>query len=127
MHGYKWAAEGKDPGQAIDNLFAIEDALNKNGQARATASDAAHFVWTAKANQLYNLDKEVSRIKAKVLFLPAKTDLLFPPELSRKAADKLRAQGNYVELYEIEGTSGHLDGLFSIAKVADQIKAFLTK
>ena len=127
MHGYKWAAEGKDPGQALDNLFAIEDALNKTGQARATASDAAHFVWTAKANQLYNVDKEVNRVKAKVLFLPAKTDLLFPPELSRRAADKLRAQGNYVEVYEIDGTSGHLDGLFSIAKVGDQIKAFLTK
>ena len=127
MHGYKWAVEGKDPGQAMDNLFAIEDALSKTGQTRAAITDAGHFVWTAKANQLYNVDKEVNRIKAKVLFLPAKTDLLFPPELSRKAADKLRAQGNYVELYEIDGTNGHLDGLFSIAKVADQIKAFLTK
>jgi homoserine O-acetyltransferase len=53
--------------------------------------------------------------------------MIFPPELSRRWAEKLRAQGNYVELYEIEGTSGHLDGLFSIAKVADQIRAFLTK
>ncbi len=41
--------------------------------------------------------------------------------------DKLRAQGNHVEFYEIDGTSGHLDGIFSIAKVADPIKAFLTK
>jgi homoserine O-acetyltransferase len=81
----------------------------------------------AKANQLYNLEKEQARIKAKVLFLPSKTDLIFPPELSRRAAQKLRAQGNYVELYEIEGTSGHLDGLFSIGKAADQIRAFLTK
>ena len=53
--------------------------------------------------------------------------LFFPPELSRRWAERLRAQGNHVELYEIEGTSGHLDGLFSIAKVSDQIKAFLTK
>src|SRR5205814_2243733 len=42
-------------------------------------------------------------------------------------AEKLRAQGNYVELYEIDGTSGHLDGLFSIGKVADQIRAFMEK
>jgi len=62
-----------------------------------------------------------------VLFLPAKTDLLFPPEYSRKAAEKLRAQGNHVELYEIDGTNGHLDGLFSIGKVADQIRAFMDK
>jgi len=127
VHGYKWAAEGKNPADAMGNLFTIEDSLYKTGLARAGANDAAHFVWTAKANQLYNLEKEQSRIKAKVLFLPAKTDLIFPPELSRKWAERLRAQGNVVELYEIDGTSGHLDGLFSIAKVGDQIRAFLTK
>jgi homoserine O-acetyltransferase len=127
VHGYKWAAEGKNPLDAMGNLFAIEDSLQKSGQARTAASDAGHFVWLAKANQLYNLEKEQARIKAKVLFLPAKTDLVFPPELSRRWADKLRAQGNQVELYEIDGTSGHLDGIFSIAKVSDQIRAFLTK
>jgi len=127
VHGYKWAGEGKNPQESMANLFAIEDSLYKTGLARAGATDAAHFVWMAKANQLYNLEKEQSRIRAKVLFLPAKTDLIFPPELSRKAAERLRAQGNHVELYEIDGTSGHLDGLFSIGKVADRIKAFLEK
>jgi homoserine O-acetyltransferase len=126
-HGYKWAGEGKNPADSMSNLFAIEDSLYKTGVARAGATDAAHFVWMAKANQLYNLEKEQPRIRAKVLFLPAKTDLVFPPELSRKWADKLRAQGNHVELYEIEGTNGHLDGLFSIGKVADRIKAFMER
>jgi len=127
VHGYKWAAEGRSPHDSMANLFAIEDSLYKTGVARASATDAAHFVWMAKANQLYNLEKEQARIRAKVLFLPAKTDLVFPPELSRRAAEKLKAQGNHVEVYEIEGTSGHLDGLFSIAKVGDRIKAFLEK
>jgi homoserine O-acetyltransferase/O-succinyltransferase len=127
VHGYKWAGEGKSPQDSMGNLFAIEDSLYKSGVARAAATDAAHFVWMAKANQLYNLEKEQSRIRAKVLFLPATTDMIFPPELSRKAAEKLKAQGNHVELYEIEGTSGHLDGLFSIGKVADRIKAFIEK
>jgi homoserine O-acetyltransferase len=127
VHGYKWGAEGRNPADAIGNPFAIEDSLYKTGVARAGANDAAHFVWTAKANQLYNLEKEQSRIRAKVLFLPAKTDLIFPPELSRRWAERLRAQGNHVELYEIDGTSGHLDGLFSIGKVADRIKDFLEK
>jgi homoserine O-acetyltransferase len=127
LHGYKWAEEGKNPADSMTNLFSIEDALTKSGRARAGANDAGHFVWTAKANALYNVDKDAKRIKAKVLFLPASTDLLFPPEFSRKAAEKLRAQGNHVEFYEIEGTNGHLDGIFSIGKVADRIKAFLEK
>jgi len=127
VHGYKWAADGKNPAEAMGNLFAIEDALQKSGQTRAASSDAGHFVWLVKANQLYNVEKEQARIRAKVLFLPAKTDLVFPPELSRRWAEKLRAQGNYVEFHEIEGTSGHLDGIFSIAKVGDQISGFLAK
>jgi homoserine O-acetyltransferase len=127
VHGYKWAGEGRNPLDSMGNLFAIEDSLYKTGVARAGATDAAHFVWMAKANQLYNVDKDAGRIKAKVLFLPARTDLIFPPELSKRAAEKLKAQGNHVELYEIDGTSGHLDGLFSIGKVADQIRAFLQK
>ena len=126
-HGYKWAAESRNPRESMGNLFAIEDSLYKAGVARAAATDAAHFLWTAKANQLYNLENERSRIRAKVLFLPAKTDLIFPPELSRRWAERLKAQGNHVELYEIEGTNGHLDGLFSIGKVADRIKSFLEK
>ena len=126
-HGYKWAAESRNPRESMGNLFAIEDSLYKAGVARAAATDAAHFVWTAKANQLYNLENERSRIRAKVLFLPAKTDLIFPPELSRRWAERLKAQGNHVELYEIEGPNGHLDGLFSIGKVADRIKSFLEK
>jgi homoserine O-acetyltransferase/O-succinyltransferase len=127
VHGYKWAADGKSPQDSMANLFAIEDSLYKSGVARASSTDAAHLVWMAKANQLYNLEKEQARIRAKVLFLPATTDMIFPPALSRKAAEKLKAQGNHVEVYEIEGTSGHLDGLFSIGKVADRIKAFLEK
>jgi homoserine O-acetyltransferase/O-succinyltransferase len=127
LHGYKWAEEGKNPADSMNNLFAIEDALTKSGKARAAANDAGHFVWMAKANELYNVDKEANRIKAKVLFLPAKTDTLFPPEYSQRAADKLKAQGNHVELYEIDGTNGHLDGIFSIGKVADRIKAFVEK
>ena len=55
--------------------------------------------------------------------------VLDPVELAmeQRIMDRLRAQGNHVELYEIEGTNGHLDGLFSIGKVADRIKAFMEK
>jgi homoserine O-acetyltransferase len=127
VHGYKWAAEGKNPQDSMANLFSIEDSLYKTGVARAAATDAAHFVWTAKANQLYNLEKEQARIRAKILFLPAQTDMIFPPALARRWAERLKAQGNYVELYEIEGTNGHLDGVLSIGKVADRIKDFLAK
>jgi hypothetical protein len=32
-------------------------------------------------------------MKARILFVPAKTDMIFPPELSERAAARYRAQG----------------------------------
>src|SRR5882724_1696880 len=53
--GYKWADAAKDPDADMGNLFAIEDTLNKAGAARAATTDANSMIYTAKANQLYNL------------------------------------------------------------------------
>jgi hypothetical protein len=39
----------------------------------------------------------------------------------------LKAQGNRVEEFEIDGDGGHLDGVFLIAKAGDAIRAFLQK
>jgi hypothetical protein len=41
--------------------------------------------------------------------------------------ERLKAQGNVVEYFEIDGVNGHLDGVFSIAKAGDAIRVFLEK
>ena len=82
----------KDPAVAMDNRFAIEDTLNKGGMARAKSVDANSMIYTVKANQLYNLGDDVKKIKAKILFVPA-ASIVFPPELSKRAAERYRAQG----------------------------------
>ncbi len=78
-HGYKPAAEGKSPADAMANLFSIQAGLTASGQARARTVDANSLIYTSKSQQLYNLGDDVKRIKAKVLFVPAKTDIIFPP------------------------------------------------
>jgi homoserine O-acetyltransferase len=126
--GYKWADAAKNPADAMFNAFAIEDALEKAGKARAKTTDANSFIYTSKANQLYRLtDDEVKGIKAKVLFVPASSDGIFPPELSQRAAARFKAQGGTAEVAIIEGDGGHLDGLFNVAKQGEAIRAFLAK
>jgi homoserine O-acetyltransferase len=124
---YKWADPAKDPGAAIGNSFAIEDALNKAGAGRAASTDANSLIYTVKANQLYNLNDEVKKIKAKILFIPAKSDLIFPPELSMRAAERYKAQGGVAEVAVIEGDGGHLDGVLNVAKQGEIIRTFLSK
>jgi len=125
--GYKWADPAKDPAAAMDNRFAIEDTLNKAGATRARSIDANSMIYTAKANQLYNLGDDVKKIKAKILFVPAASDGVFPPELSKRAAERYRAQGGVAEVAIIEGDGGHLEGVFNVAKQGEAIRAFLAK
>jgi homoserine O-acetyltransferase len=125
--GYKWADPAKDPALALDNRFAIEDTLDKGGAARAKSVDANSMIYMARANQLYNLGDDVKRIKAKILFVPAASDLVFPPELSKRAAERYRAQGGIAEIAVIDGDGGHLDGVFSVAKQGEAIRAFLAR
>ena len=125
--GYKWADAARDPGADMGNMFTIEDALNKAGAARAATTDANSMIYTAKANQLYNLGDDVKRMKAKILFVPAKSDLLFPPELSQRAAERYRAQGGVAEVVVLDGDGGHLDGILNVAKQGEAIRAFLAR
>lgn len=133
LFGRKWTAEGKDPMSDWNNTYAIQDAIAKAGVGRAKISDANHFLYLVKANQLYRVGNAASveegakRIKAKALFLPAKSDLLLFPDYSKKAVEILKKQGNVVEYAEIPGDGGHLDGVTDVAKVGDKIKAFLKK
>jgi homoserine O-acetyltransferase len=126
--GYKWADPAKNPGDAMANAFAIQDTLAKAGVARAKTTDANSMLYMAKANQLYRLtDDEVKGIKARILFVPAASDEIFPPELSKRAADRYRAQGGVAEVAIIEGDGGHLDGVLNVAKQGEAIRAFLAK
>jgi homoserine O-acetyltransferase len=131
--GRKLAVAGKNPLDSWDNVYAIESALDKATMAGAKRYDANSFLYTARANQLYSVHQEptlqegLKRIKAKVLFIPSKSDLLLFPEYSKKAMELLSAQGNKVEYFEIQGDGGHLDGLFQIGQAGDVIREFLAK
>jgi homoserine O-acetyltransferase len=124
--GYKWADAAKNPGDAIGNVYAIEDTLAKAGVARAKTIDANSMIYMVKANQLYHLsDDEIKGMKAKLLLVPASSDLVFPPELAKRAAERYRAQGGVAEVFVIEGDGGHLDGLLAISKAGEAIRVFL--
>jgi homoserine O-acetyltransferase/O-succinyltransferase len=131
--GRKFAAADKNPLDSWDNAFAIESVLDKATAAGAKKYDANSLLYTARANQLYRvhqdatLEEGVKRIKAKVLFIPAKSDLLLFPDYSKKAMEMLSAQGNKVEYFELQGDGGHLDGLFQIGQAGEVIREFLTK
>jgi len=124
--GYEPESPGRPPEAALGNRFQVQAALDAAGAARAAVVDANHMLYTSKANQLYRLtDEEVRGITAKILFVPAASDLVFPPVFSERALERFRARGGRGELFVIEGGGGHLDGVFEIAQAAEAIRRFL--
>lgn len=131
--GRKWAAADRDPGKTWDNQYLIVDTLSKAGAARAKASDANSFLYLVRANQLFtsghgnSLEESLKAVKAKLLFVPAASDLIFPSGDSEAAVALLRKLGKSAELATIPGNRGHLDGVVGITRVGEAIGKFLAQ
>jgi homoserine O-acetyltransferase len=131
LHGRRWADPGKDPALEMGNTYAINLYLGSLAAASAQVVDANSLIYTTRAIELFSVGGEdsleagLSRIKAKVLLIPSKSDNLFPPEHSQKLKHLLQSQGGEVEYFELIGPFGHLDGAYSIAQASDVIHGFL--
>jgi homoserine O-acetyltransferase len=133
VFGRQWADEGADPAEGLDTLFRIEAVLDGAGAARAETSDANHFLYLAKANQLFyaghgdTLFEGLFAIEAPVLIIHTDEDQIFPAEAVRETATLIGSDGTPVQVVEIQGTRGHLDGVLSIGQAGDAIRAFLNQ
>jgi homoserine O-acetyltransferase len=132
VFGRAWAQEGADPAAAMGNDFRIVSALNGAGAARAAVSDANHFLYLVKANQLFvaghgDIVEGLTGIAAPTLIIHTDEDLVFPAEAVRETAAMIQAGGAPVRIVELAGTRGHLDGVLSIAQAGDAIAAFLAE
>ena len=115
----------------IRTLPKLNQVLAQRAMARAKTQDANHVLYLVRASQLFtagmqsDLTTALKNVSAKTLLLPATNDLLLRPENMRTVFDTMKAAGKDVEISEIEGGWGHLDGIFTIAPKAQLISEFL--
>ncbi len=115
----------------IRTLPKLNQVLAQRAMARAKTQDANHVLYLVRASQLFtagmqsDLTTALKNVSAKTLLLPATNDLLLRPENMRTVYKTMKAAGKDVEISEIEGGWGHLDGIFSIAPKAQLISEFL--
>lgn len=133
VFGRAWAGEARDPAASFENLYKIEAVLDAAGAARAQISDANHFLYLVKANQLFyaghgeGLYDGLLAIEAPVLIIHTDEDLVFFPEAVRDTAAVIGSDGTPVQIVELQGTRGHLDGVLSISQAGPAIAAFLER
>lgn len=131
LFGRKLTVADKEPSASWDNTYAVQDAITKAGAGRARISDANHFLYLTKIIQLYRIgnansvEEGIKPIKAKVMFVPAASDILFFPSYAKNASETLKKNGIKSEVVEIPGDGGHIDGITDIAKVGEPMRSFL--
>jgi homoserine O-acetyltransferase len=106
--------------------------LDVAGKTRAATSDANHFLYLVKANQLFvagggNLVEGLKKIDAPVLLITSDDDLIFHPDAVNQTAQVIKNDGTPVEQVKIKGGRGHLDGVYAIDQARDRITEFLRR
>ena len=129
--GRKWAKEGEDPATGFDKKFAIEATLDSAGAARALTSDANHFLYLVKANQLFVAGgggaDYLKKIKAPVLLITQPDDLVFHADGVKQMVEGVKTAGGKIEHVTLTGSRGHLDGVLSMKQAEAKISAFLSQ
>ena len=131
-YGRRWAAAGRDPGKSWDSVYAYEEALSQIAATRVRSSDANSFLYLCKAIQLFGeghgaLAEALRGVRARALIVSSKTDLIFDPEYSERAAVLLGRAGQPAVHVTIEGDMGHAEGVVGIAAAGEAIRRFLSE
>ncbi len=112
--------------------------LNERAAMRVASMDANHLLYLVRANQLFisgmqdTLQAGLENISAKVLLLPATTDLLLMPYHAEKIAQGLAQNNANVSLDYLTGNPkqanmGHLEGVAGIDSHSETIRSFLNE
>lgn len=121
----RWAVKDQDPQKDFNNKYAVEAFLDDTVKFFEKRYDANSLLYYSKAVQTWSIKDKIQNIKAKVLLVPSKGDLLALREYSLNAEKVLREAGVRVKVHELDSGMGHFDGIGGVDKATDVIRQFL--
>jgi homoserine O-acetyltransferase len=104
---------------------AREAEIVKRAETWSKVFDGNSLVVLRKASVRFDAEKDMARIKAKVLYVLSRTDKLFPPSIAPDVMAKLKAAGVSADYFEIDSELGHSASGLDAAKWAPRLKAFM--
>jgi homoserine O-acetyltransferase len=100
--------------------------IREMAAAWAKQFDANSMVALRKASVRFDAERELDKIRAKVLYVLSRTDKLFPPSIAPGVMDKLAKAGVDAKYLEIDTDFGHSASGAESRKWAPALEAFLT-
>ena len=104
---------------------AREAEIKRRAETWSKVFDANSLVVLRKASVRFDAEKDMPRIKAKVLYVLSRTDKVFPPTLAPDVMAKLKAAGVTADYFQIDSEFGHSASGLDAAKWAPQLETFM--
>ncbi len=104
---------------------AIEAEITRQARAWAAEFDAHSMLALGRAINTYDVTDRLDRIKAKLLYVISRTDVLFPPTLRDWVMPMLAQAGVDAAYHEIDTEHGHMGSGADPDKWAPVLAAFL--
>jgi homoserine O-acetyltransferase len=109
----------------LTDPIEIEAAIREEATKWAMGFDANSLIILAKALRGFDVTARFASIKAKVLFVLSRTDLLFPPDLETPVMDGLKRAGVDADYFLLDSDYGHSASGRDAAKWAPRLKRFM--
>ena len=106
---------------------AREAEIRKRAETWSKVFDGNSLVTLRKASVRFDAEKDMAKIKAKVLYVLSRTDKVFPPSIAPDVMAKLKAAGVSADYFEIDSDFGHSASGLDAAKWAPRLKAFMAE
>lgn len=126
-----------DKGCYMDLLAqaGFEDKLDQVVELSVPFVDLNHWLYTCRMCLNYdvsrsyggNLDQALARIKAKVLAIPSRLDVLHPWQFVQWVTDRVNWLGGNAECYPIDSDMGHMAGILETFRFDNKVKDFLSR
>ena len=109
----------------LSDPVEIEAAIREEATRWAEGFDANSLLILAKALRSFDVTAELTRIKAKVLYVLSRTDKLFPPELEQQVMPALKAAGVDADYFLLDSDYGHSASGRDWQKWAPRLREFI--
>jgi homoserine O-acetyltransferase/O-succinyltransferase len=104
-----------------------EARMREMAERWAREFDPNSLVTLRKAMVRFDAERDLAKIRARVLYVLSRTDVLFPPKLAADVMTRLHAAGVDATYIEIDSDFGHLASGADCAKWAPALRGFLDR
>ena len=111
----------------IPDQPARDARIREMAEAWAKQFDPNSMIALRKASMRFDVEPELGKIRAKVLYVLSRTDKLFPPSLAPAVMDKLARAGVDAKYVEIDTEFGHSASGADWQKWAPALQEFLAR